>query len=124
MSWIVDGSQCECYVVDQGVARMIGNNTAYGPQVTQSPEGFPVCLYTDPHSKLNRYVVILPDGRAFYSDEHGRIVSTPAESNPEVALAVVGGIIGLLTGLGPGAALLGGLAGALLGKQAAKKRAQ
>jgi hypothetical protein len=103
---------------------MLGNNTVYGPQIAQSPEGFPVCLYTDPQSKLNRYVVVLPDGRAFYSDQHGRIVSTPAESNPEVALALVGGIIGLLTGFGPGGALLGGLVGAILGKQAAKQRAQ
>jgi hypothetical protein len=102
---------------------MIGNNTAYGPQVAQSSEGFPVCLYTDPQTHLNKYVVILPDGRAFYSDAHGRIVSTPTEANPQVGLALVGGILGFLI-LGPGGALAGGLIGAALGNQASKKRAQ
>jgi hypothetical protein len=99
-------------------------NGGYGPQVTQSPEGYPVYLYTNPHSKLTSYVVALPDGRAFYCDQQGRIVSTPTDANPEVALALVGGIIGLLIGAGPGGAILGGLIGAALGKQASKKRAQ
>jgi hypothetical protein len=50
----------------------------YGPQLANSHEGYPVYLYTDPHSQMTTYAVVLPDGRAFYSDAHRRIVATPA----------------------------------------------
>jgi len=94
----------------------------YGHPIGKSPQGFPVYLYTDPVSKLTTYVVVFPDGRAFYSDVHGTIVSTPKDVSPQVeALALIGGIIGLVLGGGPGA-ILGGVVGVVIG-QAAKKKA-
>ncbi len=101
---------------------MNGGHVGYGPQVGHSPQGFPLYLYTDPNSKLTTYVVVLPDGRAFYSDRNGRIVSKPTEANPQVALALVGGIIGLAVGGGPLGAILGGIIGAAVGNEASKKR--
>jgi hypothetical protein len=71
---------------------------------------------------LTNYVVVLPDGRAFYSDAHGNIVATPVEANKQVGLAVIGGLIGLAVGSGPGAilgALLGAAAGNILKKRGA-----
>ena len=101
---------------------MTSVQVGYGPQVGHSPEGFPVYLYTDPSSKLTTYVVVLPDGRAFYSDRNGRIVSKPTEVNPQVALALVGGIIGFAVGGGPLGAIVGGIIGAAVGNVASKKR--
>jgi hypothetical protein len=98
-------------------------NTGYGPPIGKSPEGFPVYLYTDPASKLRTYVVVLPDGRAFYSDMHGQIVCSPVDASQQAeVLAIAGGLLGFLLGGGPGA-LLGGAIGAVLG-QAVKKRAE
>jgi hypothetical protein len=94
----------------------------YGPQVGTSREGYPVYLYTDTRTNLTNYVVVLPDGRAFYSDAHGNIVATPVEANKQVGLAVIGGLIGLAVGSGPGAilgALLGAAAGNILNKRGA-----
>jgi hypothetical protein len=85
----------------------------YGPPVGNTAEGHPIYLYTDPHSKLTAYVVILPDGRAFYSDRYGRITAKPEEANKAVALALVGGALGLV--FGPGGALIGAAIGAFLG---------
>jgi hypothetical protein len=98
--------------------------TGYGTfPIGKSPEGFPVYLYTDPISKLRTYIVVLPDGRAYYCDRQGRIVSTPQDASPAVeALAIVGGVIGAFIG-GAGGAVLGGIIGAALG-QIAKKQAQ
>jgi hypothetical protein len=97
--------------------------SGYGSPIGKSSEGFPVYLYTDPNSNLRTYVVVLPDGRAFYSDRQGKIVSTPQDASPAVeALALLGGILGLALG-GPGGAILGGVAGAALG-ELAKKRAK
>jgi hypothetical protein len=81
--------------------------------VGRSPQGYPICLYTDPQSKLTSYVVILPDGRAFHSDRQGRIVATPVEPEKQVALALLGGTTGFLIG-GPPGALIGALAGLVL----------
>ncbi len=85
----------------------------YGPQIGRSPEGFPVYQYTDPQSKLTTFVVVLPDGRAFYSDERGKIVSTPVflptGVDSQVGLALLGGIIGLALGGGPLGAIVGGI---------------
>lgn len=94
--------------------------TGYGPQVGTSPEGFPVYLYADPQSKITAYVVVLPDGRAFYSDMHGRIVAPPADANKQVGLALVGGIAGFLAG-GPAGAIVGALVGAIAGNQLSKR---
>lgn len=85
-----------------------------------SNEGHPIYLYTDPRTGLTNYVVILPDGRAFYSDARGRIESTPPEPNKQVGLALLGGLAGLAAGGG-----VGGIIGAFLGAIAAniaKKR--
>lgn len=98
-------------------------STGYGPQVGKSPEGFPVYIYTDPTTKLRTYVVVLPDSRAFYCDEHGRLVSTPKDASPVIeVLALAGGVLGFLAGSAPGA-ILGGILGAAVGK-ALKNRAQ
>jgi hypothetical protein len=103
---------------------MSNGQAGYGASpIRKSPEGFPVYLYTDPNSKLRTYVVVLPDGRAFYSDIQGRIVSTPQDASPAVeALAIVGGVIGAFVG-GPAGAVLGGIVGAALG-QIAKNQAK
>jgi len=102
---------------------MVSIQFGYGPPVGQSAEGFPIYLYTDPNSRLTSYVVVLPDRRAFYSDQYGRIISKPTDTNPQVALALLGGIVGLAMGLGPVGAIVGGILGAAVGNEAAKKRA-
>lgn len=85
----------------------------YGPQIGTSREGYPVYLYTDARTNVTRPVVVLPDGRAFYSDAGGRIGSTPAEPDKQVGLALIGGLIGLA--FGGGFAVLGALIGAAAG---------
>jgi uncharacterized membrane protein len=92
----------------------------YGPRVAFSHEGYPVYLYTDPHSQMRTYVVVLPDGRAFYSDARGRIVATPAESDKQVAGALVGGLTGLAL-FGPVGAIVGAFLGAIAGNELSKK---
>jgi hypothetical protein len=99
------------------------DRAGYGPQVGHSPEGFPVYLYTDPHTHTLHFVVVLPDGRAFFSDYQGRIGSAPPppESNTGVALALIGGIAGFLLGAG-GGAIIGAIAGGVLGSGLSKRR--
>jgi hypothetical protein len=92
----------------------------YGPQVAISHEGYPVYLYTDPHSQMTTYVVVLPDGRAFYSDAHGRIVATPVESDKQVAGAALAGLAGLAL-FGPVGGIVGAIVGAIVGNELAKK---
>jgi hypothetical protein len=99
---------------------MNGGQSGYGPLVGHSPQGFPIYLYTDPQSKLTCYVVVLPDNRAYYCDPQGRIVSKPVNANQDVALAVLGGLLGAALG-GPGGAALGALGGLFL-SELAKKR--
>jgi len=94
----------------------------YGPQVGTSPEGYPVYSYTDPQTLLSSFVMVLPDGRAFYSDAHGRFVIPPPQSNAPVAGALVLGTAGFFVGGAPGA-IIGALVGAIVGNQASKKRA-
>ncbi len=88
----------------------------YGPRVGQSPEGHPIYLYTDPHSKLLSYVVVLPHGRAFYSDARGKIRG-PAQSvvDAQISGAILTGTLGALVG-GPVGAMVGAVAGALAAK--------
>jgi hypothetical protein len=100
---------------------MNGSDVGYGPQVGISPQGFPVYLYTDPNSKLRTYIVVLPDGRAFYSNSAGKIVDTPVESDRPTAFALLGGLLGFAFG-GPGGAIFGSVVGAIVGNGAAKKR--
>jgi hypothetical protein len=85
----------------------------YGRQVGTSREGYPVYLYTDVRTNLTRPVVVLPDGRAFYSDAQGRIITTPSEPDKQVGLALIGGLLGLA--FGGGGAILGALIGAAAG---------
>jgi hypothetical protein len=101
---------------------MGGIHTGYGPPVGRSPEDYPVYIYTDPQSQLSTYVVVLPDGRAFYSDQHGKIVANPIESDRQVGLAVLGGIVGFLLGFGPVGAITGALVGAIAGGQISKRQ--
>jgi hypothetical protein len=92
----------------------------YGPQVAKSREGYPVYLYTNPSSRTTTYVVVLPDGRALYSDAHGRIVANPVESDKQVAGAAVGGIAGLAA-FGPVGGIVGAILGAIVGNELSKK---
>ena len=85
----------------------------YGPLVGHSPQGYPIYLYTDPQSKLTSYVVVLPDRRAFYCDQQGRIVANPVEAKKQIALALLGGTAGFALG-GPVGALIGAVAGLIL----------
>lgn len=95
----------------------------YGPQLGQSPEGYPIFLYTDPHSKVMSYVVVRPDGRTFYSDARGRNVGKPhGENDAEVAGAIIGGTVGAFTG-GPVGAMFGAIVGAIAGKALNKQAA-
>lgn len=94
---------------------MVPQTAGYGPKVADSPQGFPVYLYTDPQSKRTSYVVVHQDGRAFYSDQKGNISASPiAPNNTSAFLALIGGVVGLLVG-GPGGAIVGAAAGAALG---------
>lgn len=97
----------------------VQTSLGYGPLIGRTHEGYPIYLFTDPQSKLASYVVVLPDGRAFYSDANGRIVAKPVEANKAIALAVVGGALGLI--FGPGGAVIGALIGAALGNVPTKK---
>ncbi len=99
-------------------------HNAYGPIIGQSPEGFPVYLYTDPRSNRTSYVVVFPDGRAFYSNQTSRIVGPPSgTADAEVTGAIVTGTLGALAA-GPLGGIIGAIAGAILAgklkKQAAK----
>jgi len=94
----------------------------YGPSIGQSREGYPIYLYTDPQTRTVSYVVVLPDGRAYYSDFNGRIGAVSKEGNAEVAGALVLGTSALLLG-GPVAGILGAIAGAVAANQFSRKRA-
>jgi len=96
-------------------------NNGYGPQVGRSSQGYPIYLYTDPHSRLMSYVVVKPDGRAFYSDDRGNVRQPHPEADVEVvsamvSVAIVGGGVGAIAGLGPVGAVVGAIAGAIAGK--------
>jgi len=93
----------------------------YGRQVGTSREGYPIYLYIDPSTNLTRHVVVLPDGRAFYSDPQGRITTTPNAADKQVGFAIIGGLLGLAFG-GAGA-ILGALIGAAAGNLLSKKGA-
>jgi photosystem II stability/assembly factor-like uncharacterized protein len=87
---------------------------AFGHLVGHSAEGFPVYSYTDQHSKLTSYVVVLPDGRSFSSNEAGQILSSPSgRIDSEVTGAIVTGTLGALAG-GPVGGIIGAIAGAFL----------
>jgi hypothetical protein len=89
---------------------------AYGPIIGRSPQGFPVYLYTDPHSRRVSYVVVFPNGQPFYSNDKGLILGQPAgEADAEVAGAIVTGTLGALAG-GPVGGIIGAIAGAVAGK--------
>jgi hypothetical protein len=95
----------------------------YGPKVGESREGYPIFLYTDPHTKLVSYVVVLPDGKVFSSDSEGHILTTYGnQANIEAATAIVLGTGGLLLG-GPIGGIVGALAGAIVGSQLKKHAA-
>ena len=100
-------------------------NGAYGPIVGQTPEGFPIHLYTDPISRFRTYVVVSPNGQAFYSNERGQIVSSSSGStrvDSEVTGAIVTGTLGALAG-GPVGAILGAIAGAFIAGKLKKQAA-
>ena len=90
----------------------------YNRQVGTSREGHPVYLYTDPTTGTTRFVVVLPDGRAFYSDQYGRI-SPPGTNDKAVGGALLGGLV-LGLAFGPAGAIIGAIAGAVVGNEASK----
>jgi hypothetical protein len=95
----------------------------YGPKVGQSREGYPIFLYTDPHTKLASYVVVHPGNRVFPCDSEGRVLATyGSQANVEAATAIVLGTGGLFLG-GPIGGIVGALAGALVGSQFKKRAA-
>jgi hypothetical protein len=94
----------------------------YGPVVGHNPQGFPIHLFTDPQSRMTCFVIVLPDGRAFYCDRQGNIVARPVPANQEVVLALIGGTAGFALG-GPAGAAIGAIAGLIL-SQLSKKRGQ
>ena len=91
----------------------------YGPRVGQTPQGYPIFLYTDPRSKIMSYVVVQPDGRAYYSDSQGRNVGKPhGAADAAIAGAMIGGMLGAIAG--PAVAMFGAVvAGQALDKRAA-----
>ncbi len=93
----------------------------YGSQVGTSRQGHPIYLYTDERTRLTSYVVVLPDGRAFYSDAQGNLSAAPVEPDRQIGLALIGGLIGLA--FGGGGAILGALIGAVAGGLLDKKGA-
>jgi hypothetical protein len=93
---------------------MSATQTGYGPQVGTSPQGYPIYLYTDEQAKVCYHVVVLPDGRAFPSDDFGNIVAAPVEANKQVGLALAGVAVGFLAG-GPAGAIIGAIVGAVAG---------
>jgi hypothetical protein len=94
----------------------------YGPMIGQTPEGYPIYSYTDPRSNVVSFVVVLPDGRAFYSDAYGNIAAPGGQLEAEVAGAIVTGTLGGLAG-GPVGAMVGAVAGAIMGKFLKKQAA-
>ena len=89
-----------------GIVNLGQAHGGYGPKVGQSHQGYPVFLYTDPHTKLASYVVVLPDGRVFPSDSEGRIPAPNGnQANVEAITAMV---------LGAGGLLLGGAVGGIV----------
>ena len=79
-----------------------------GPLGTNT-QGWPIYLHRDIDSNEWRYVVVLPDGRAFYSDANGHIGHVTRENNAVLGATIVG-LGGLALG-GP----VGGIVGALIG---------
>lgn len=98
----------------------VATQTGYGPQVGVTPEGHPIYLYTDPNSKLSSYVVVLPNGKAFYADSTGKISARPVDANKQIGLALIGGLIGFALG-GPGGAIAGAAVGTVLASLPPKK---
>jgi hypothetical protein len=84
---------------------------SYQRPVGTSPEGNPIYLYKDPGSDTYRYVVVGPDGRAFYSDPYGRILQPGGGADPGFVGAVVGGLVGFIAG--PVGVIVGAVAGAV-----------
>ncbi len=82
--------------------------------VGKSRDGYPVYLYRDPYKNALRYVVVLADGRAFYSDSEGNIASPFSHSDDRFAGAVVAGALGALLG-GPLWGVIGAIGGAIAG---------
>ncbi|MDA1312352.1 MAG: hypothetical protein O2968_03360 [Acidobacteria bacterium] len=91
----------------------------YREKVGESSEGYTIYLYDDARSGVLRYVVVLPNGRAAFSDSHGR-VGYPV--NTGYMGAMLGGIGGLLVG-GPVGGIVGAVLGAVVGGEVRSKQA-
>ena len=86
----------------------------YKDLVGHNSRGHPIYLYQEPRSGMLRYIVVLPNGRAVYSDPAGNIGYPADESANRMTGAMLGGL-GAFALAGPVAALAGAVAGAILG---------
>ncbi len=87
----------------------------------RSREGWPIYRYLDPGSEEWRHIVVLPDGRVFYSDAAGHIGHTGKENNAVLG-ATLFGLGGLLVG-GPIGGIVGAIIGAIGSEALARKKA-
>ena len=88
--------------------------SGFSQQIGVNAAGFPIYVYFDRQTNTYHYVVMLPNGRAIYTNERGEpVAATPAK--PILPLAVLGGSVGFLAG-GPVGVLIGALLGALAGE--------
>ncbi len=87
----------------------------YRGPLGSNAQGWPIYLHRDLHSSEWRHVVVLPDGRVFYSDAAGHIGHVAARENNTVLGATIFGLGGLALG-GP----VGGIVGAIIGAVASE----
>ena len=97
------------------------SESGYKHIVGHNSRGDPIYLYQEPRSGMSRYVVVLQNGRAVYSDRAGNIGYPADESANRMTGAMLGGL-GALALAGPVAALVGAVAGAFLGDAVFKNR--
>jgi len=95
----------------------------FGPMTGRTKKGHPIYLYTDPHSKSVHYVVVLPDGNAYFSDSSGNIGISSDQGDVGLFFAMLGGASGLLLGGGPLGGILGAIVGAIAGNQIQRRAA-
>ncbi len=87
--------------------------SGFSQRVGISSQGLPIYVYFERATNTYHYVVVFPDGKVVYSNEHGQPLASTNEK-PILPGAVFGGAIGFLAG-GPVAALIGAALGAFFG---------
>ena len=102
------------------MAILITSRGGYIDQVGENSQGYPIYLYHDPRSGSVRYVVVLPDGKAVYSDPAGNITSATGQSSNAATGAMLFGLGGLALA-GPLGGIVGAIAGAVVGPKIFRK---